>query len=1017
MATLALASAGAAIGGAFGYASIGWAVGSMLGNYLFAPDAPDTQGPRLNDLKVQSAAFGSPRPRTWGAMRQAGQIVDSTKIQETKHEEDVGGKGGGGGTQTTYTYSITMAVAFGEGPITGIRNIWANGNLIWSKSDEASSATIEASVSGVQVYLGDETQDPDPDLEAIHGAGNVPAYRGTPYVVFDGLQLEDFGNSPPHIEAEIVANGTVSEEALKYDFDPAMLDLRGVFFRPGGNKMFAMGQIDGVGDGYILQFSTVNYGVSTIVFEAKSLIDYCSEIEPEAMTWDDDGASMWALSFKTGTNVHTVCRYSISDPWEINGISHIQDLSFSLPGFDKASGLMWAGGYLFATDDNSSNIHKITTSGAPVESYDYSVDTADSLSNLWFSEDGSRMYAQGRNADGERRIHQYTMTSDFSFSGMVYEGVSPVVITGESVVNIQVTPTGDQILISYKPSYGYIERWDFDEPWDITTIKKADRLSSDGDILGDIIGDVFESAGLSSSDYDVSALTEVVPGFSRTRPMTARRAIEPLQQAYHFDIIESDWKLKAVSRGGSSVLSVAEDDLAAHEAGSETPSAFSVTRIQELELPREVRIKYFDSDTAYQEGSQRSQRIVTDSEAIVDLDLPMSLSASKARQIVEVLHHNIWQERQKVKVQLSPEHEYLDPADVITVTEDGNTHVIRINTIVNSSVLELEAVSEESSVYTSDATGFTGDVVSDEITIKGPTNLALLDIPILRDQDDDAGFYAAASGYFSGWSGAVLYKSSDGESYSSVLNILNESVIGRATDVLSDGPTTIIDESSTVNVYIPYGQLSSITDTELFNGDGNSAAIGADDRWEIIRFRDATLEADGSYTLSHLVRGVRGTEWATDTHAVSDRFVLLQPSALRRVPSNTDAIGSERDYKAVTLGSPLVAADAKSFTGDAVGLTPYAPAHLEATDNGDGTFDVSWIRRTRVGGEWRDYVDVPLGEASESYRVKVFSGGTEQSSTDVSSESATVTASAGDTIKVAQVSETVGAGYYSEITV
>uniref|UniRef100_UPI00261EF757 hypothetical protein n=1 Tax=Accumulibacter sp. TaxID=2053492 RepID=UPI00261EF757 len=36
---------------------------------------------------------------------------------------------------------------------------------------------------------------------------------------------------------------------------------------------------------------------------------------------------------------------------------------------------------------------------------------------------------------------------------------------------------------------------------------------------------------------------------------------------------------------------------------------------------------------------------------------------------------------------------------------------------------------------------------------------------------------------------------------------------------------------------------------------------------------------------------------------------------------------------------------------------------------------LSWIRRTRDGGEWRDNVDASLSEASESYAIDVYADG------------------------------------------
>lgn len=52
-------------------------------------------------------------------------------------------------------------------------------------------------------YPGTYTQDPDPCIEQYEGAGEVPGYRGTCYVVLGGLQLADYGNAVPNIEFEV----------------------------------------------------------------------------------------------------------------------------------------------------------------------------------------------------------------------------------------------------------------------------------------------------------------------------------------------------------------------------------------------------------------------------------------------------------------------------------------------------------------------------------------------------------------------------------------------------------------------------------------------------------------------------------------------------------------------------------------------------------------------------------------------------------------------------------------------
>jgi hypothetical protein len=318
-------------------------------------------------------------------------------------------------------------------------------------------------------------------------------------------------------------------------------------------------------------------------------------------------------------------------------------------------------------------------------------------------------------------------------------------------------------------------------------------------------------------------------------------------------------------------------------------------------------------------------------------------------------------------------------------------------------------------VYSSAASGFarTG---GQAITARGPTNAIPLDIPLLRETDDNAGYYLAVTGVTTGWPGCVWYMSTDeGSTYGQVRAILVSSNMGVCNTALSsDVSSTVIDTASSLNVTTS-GTLSSITDAQLLDGVSNAAAVGEDGSWELIQFKNATLEEDGTYTLDTFVRGRKGTDWAISTQGQGKQFILLNTN-IRHMDMNSDQIGTEYYYKAVTAGRILDTAPEITFTNTAVALKPYSPVHLQATDNGDGTFSATWIRRDRLGGEWRDGVDVPMSEATESYRVIVERSGSEISSTDVSSASATVTAISGDVLKVAQISAVVGAGYYTEIT-
>ncbi len=220
MATLVLATAGAAAGsallpagvGLFGAtisgAVLGRAVGSFAGRYidqaLFGASGQnkivENTGARLADLQVTSSSEGTPIPRIYGRARLGGQIIWATRFEEEviRDSQTVtsGGKGiGGGPSQTTittsYKYYANFAIALCEGEISRIGRVWADGK------------EINLAQYGYRLYRGDETQLPDSLLEAKEGAGNAPAYRGLAYIVFERLPLEAFGNRIPQFNFEV----------------------------------------------------------------------------------------------------------------------------------------------------------------------------------------------------------------------------------------------------------------------------------------------------------------------------------------------------------------------------------------------------------------------------------------------------------------------------------------------------------------------------------------------------------------------------------------------------------------------------------------------------------------------------------------------------------------------------------------------------------------------------------------------------------------------------------------------
>jgi hypothetical protein len=194
---------------------------------------------------------------------------------------------------------------------------------------------------------------------------------------------------------------------------------------------------------------------------------------------------------------------------------------------------------------------------------------------------------------------------------------------------------------------------------------------------------------------------------------------------------------------------------------------------------------------------------------------------------------------------------------------------------------------------------------------------------------------------------------------------------------------------------------------------------------EILYFRDATLNTDGTYTLRGFLRGRRGSEYAMSGHAVGDRFVLVDPTKFVRVTQSTADIGIEKQYKAVTSGMSIADVTAQPFTNLGVGLMPYAPVLLGGGRDASNNATLTWVRRNRISGELRNNVDVPMSEATEAYEVDIYSsssyGTVVRTITGLTSPTASYSAAnqtadgltPGNTIyfRVWQLSSTVGRGH------
>ncbi|MEO1423460.1 MAG: glycoside hydrolase/phage tail family protein [Pseudomonadota bacterium] len=238
MATLVFAAAGAAAGSAIGgtvagisAAVIGQAVGATIGSMVDQRLLSTLGGStrvntgQLSSARLSGAREGAALPYVAGRVRVAGQMIWSTRFLEEVSTHKTGGKGLTPKPKvetTTYSYSVSFALSLCEGEVRRIGRVWADG------------AQINLNDYAWRLYPGDDTQMPDPLIEAVEGAGRVPAYRGTAYIVFEGFPLGTFGNRIPQIQVEVFRRPVSQMPETDEIFDTSPVDeIRAVALMPG----------------------------------------------------------------------------------------------------------------------------------------------------------------------------------------------------------------------------------------------------------------------------------------------------------------------------------------------------------------------------------------------------------------------------------------------------------------------------------------------------------------------------------------------------------------------------------------------------------------------------------------------------------------------------------------------------------------------------------------------------------------------------------------------------------------
>ncbi|MGO4915425.1 baseplate multidomain protein megatron [Pseudogemmobacter sp. W21_MBD1_M6] len=537
--------------------------------------------------------------------------------------------------------------------------------------------------------------------------------------------------------------------------------------------------------------------------------------------------------------------------------------------------------------------------------------------------------------------------------------------------------------------------------------------------LSTVVAEICGRSGV--ADYDVSKLHGLVRGYVVDDVSSGRAALQPLMLAYGFDAVERDGKLVFSSRTGRASAVLDLDRLALTK---EQESTLEAVRAPVAEVAGRVRLSFVDADGDYE---TRAAEAVFPNETTVTIsqsEVPLLMTQGEGRSVTERWLAESRVARDTVRFALPPSALGIGAGDVVELAGDGGPALYRLDHVEQSGVQLIEAVRVEPGIYSP------SDAVEEAVAVRPftppvPIHPLFLDLPLLTGEEVPHAPHLAVTA--TPWPGSVaVYSSADDSGYTLNRLVAAGSVIGVTLTPMGAAAPGKVDRGPALRVQVFGGELSSAEWLAVLNG-ANVSAIGdgSSDRWEVFQFAEAELVAPAIYDLRFRLRGQAGSGAVMpDDWPVGSQFVLLNDRP-QQIDLPVSARGLARHYRMGPaqrgLDDPSYVHLVEAFQG--IGLRPYAPCHLRGRRNDAGDWQVSWIRRTRIDGDSWQSVDVPLGEESEAYVLRVLAEGSILREVQLvepvwiypDALQATDGIAGGFAIEVAQVSARFGAGPFERI--
>lgn len=957
-------------------------------------------------------------------------------------------------------------------PITGILIVKRNAKIVYdarpddvlldlgmTASEIAGSRGASAAfLATVRFYYGSETQLPDPTIEAWEGVGNTPAHRGLANMVAIDHDVTRAEGAIDQFEFVITGDATAepgssgyawiaksdlsivqSAGGIDWDATPYVSTASGDYLRFGNDVLLAAGGIDG-------QYSTdlgLTWTDAGIPAELRRTSFFAGKFwstggaagqvnsTPDGHTWTTYATGLSHPLIGVGGSGSMICVGSNGGAVTVstNGGGSWTTTVAAFPSFSSIFAVGCDGarlviggqsGLLSYSDDNGATW---TPSTSPLTGHITGISVE---GGIWIAASLNGIAVSANGAGWTICPETVGLSFDdvdhanglFVATGRGSGAVDPIVFTSLSgsfwteSLNYLPNTTAAVSVVALVQDLGGVPIPDapgyFVLPDGTVYGPASDTLRINGVVLAQWVAYLFRRAGLSSDQYDVSQLTDIVIGARIASDGGFDSFLAPQMQAFFFDVADWDGVVHCVKRGGASMLTLTMADIAQRDG-----DPIEWERIQEAELLRKTTVGYIDPRANFNITSQSYERRAGTVQAKGEssIGLPIVTDHVTAAQIAEKRTNVAWAETDKARLSLPVKFTRVTATDVVTVVDsDSIAHRIRMmQKEEEPGLLMFEAPKDRQSAYTGSVGGVAPNLPTPPpAALIGPTLLMAMNLPALTEGDDEVGIYVAGRGLLPEWDGASVDLSSDGgATWTDVAEITTPSTIGYTESALAAVDQNFPDQQS-LNVWLP--DAPSSVDYETLLRYSNRAAIQSDSgTWEVLQYMTVVANGDNSFTLSGIVRGRYNTP--ADAAASGANFVLLD-STVQFVRAERWMIGSTFDIRAVSYGTDPDAAGTESILFDPCwSQTEWPPHWLEAVRDVSDNITSSCIMRARLGVE-----TAPVQSKYFAAIRFTYTDGLDSFSYDVAASSLLLSATASHTYDTAQQTADFG-GPPSSLTV